>query len=553
MANNKNPSFNKNYKDSQNFEIDIDQLYNDFIKVIDDSRSVVNISDPNNQNILKKFTSDSFTGSATTSSLKPEKTAQESRCHAFYRIIGFPVASNNNRIYNPGLDIIIEKDRKLTIDKKVEIANNPLPGFQSLSNDREKYVNNNLKIFSNNQSIDAQVLALSSKNIRDFVSPFKKNSDAVENPFKSDNQSYEINKNSIIGKNSKVPLIDFKDNNNNSYLKFNSKRSHIIKPFIVDARIDLSTPSAQKVAVPFVKNNSQLKVSETISVKRPLIEKIIIDRFSVTNQIDDSGTLAQNTVDYIKNVSSIKNEQIVKDISSGDLYKLTEKQEFVKYLNIIRETISILVEAQQSIEEVQSKYYWLPIPSTDGPENGSTINPVFSNLSSNFITERDAAIISLRVQSIIDQIDIQIANLNGTPDVANYSIGNFTTTFDHTTSSSLGDTNASQLQKLIDNRKHDMTIANNLLRTIEIIMGEFAGFGLCDIIAVMASLYIMPKESLLGFLDEDAFIRAKLVVHSLPEEKPTHIVALNDLTKTVKGFYDLMDDIYRDIRKTNGL
>ena len=30
-------------------------------------------------------------------------------------------------------------------------------------------------------------------------------------------------------------------------------------------------------------------------------------------------------------------------------------------------------------------------------------------------------------------------------------------------------------------------------------MGEFSGLGLCDIIAVMGALYIMPKASLLGF------------------------------------------------------
>ena len=36
-----------------------------------------------------------------------------------------------------------------------------------------------------------------------------------------------------------------------------------------------------------------------------------------------------------------------------------------------------LVEAQLAIHDAQSKYYWVPITSNIGPENGSTVQGVF--------------------------------------------------------------------------------------------------------------------------------------------------------------------------------
>lgn len=523
-----------NYQDDQNFDIDIDQVYNDYIQVIDAARSPVNINDPNNQSKLKKITSDSFTGTATTSALKPEKTPQESRCHAFYRLLGFPVVSDKG-IYNPGHDIIIEKGREITIEKKVSIANSPPNGFQDLSTQRETYVNDILKIFSNNQSIDAQVLALSSINIREFSA-----------------QSYLVPNNSLVGDDSSVIFQNYQDNNGNKATKYTNKRFHIINPFMVDARIDLSTPAEKKVAIPFAKNDSQLKISETTSVKRPLLEKIIIDRFTVTKELDGAGTLAQSTVDYIKRIPAIQDEKLVQDVSSGKVYKLTEQQQFIKYLNIIRAMMVALVQAQISINIVQSRYYWLPIPSTTGPEGGSNINGVFSNLPDELSTIDDAAIVLAQINTIIDKIDSQAAALTGTPDIAGYAFGKFTTTFDSTTTASLGDTNSKQLTQLIEKRTHDLSIANKALRTIEIIMGEFSGLGLCDIIAIMGALYVMPVNSLLGFLDDDSYTRAKLVV-DLPETNPSNIAeALTDLDEEVLNFYNIMNDIYKEVRKTNG-
>src|SRR6185312_13011132 len=97
-----------NFLDEQNFDIDIDKLYADFIQEIDNNRSIVNTSNQGNQSFLKVLKKQTITSLAKL--VKVETTPQESRCHAFLRLIGFPVISKDLRFYNPGLDIIKSAD-----------------------------------------------------------------------------------------------------------------------------------------------------------------------------------------------------------------------------------------------------------------------------------------------------------------------------------------------------------------------------------------------------------------------------------------------------------
>ena len=96
--------------------------------------------------------------------------------------------------------------------------------------------------------------------------------------------------------------------------------------------------------------------------------------------------------------------------------------------------------------------------------------------------------------------------------------------------------------------------AGEALQIIEMIMGEFSGFGLVDIIAIMGSLYIMPIEDLLGFLDADAYARAKTVLgSSLPAQTTPITGPMNTLASTVSAFYQIMDNIFQDDLGNGGL
>jgi hypothetical protein len=196
----------------------------------------------------------------------------------------------------------------------------------------------------------------------------------------------------------------------------------------------------------------------------------------------------------------------------------------------------------------------VPVPNIAGPENGLNVQGVFlsTNITPDFVTAADQSIIQAKLRVTVNQINAQTAQISSNPDKGGFAFDNFKNNFGTDTTSSLGDIGTQSLQKLTDIRNNDLRKANDALRTVEIIMGEFSGLGLCDIIAVMGSLYIMPKESLLGFLDSDAILRMNKKLN-LNETSPGINKAMADLTNTVQGFYNIMDQIYQDITQNNGL
>lgn len=534
--------------DSQSYNINIDQIYKDIISYIESMRGHVNILDPNNQTFFKKITKDNFSGGAIDKGIKIEIDPQESRCHAFYRILGFPVAADD-KIYNSGLDFMLVPDRKVTVDNKVEIANSVNPEFKKLSDRRERYVQETAAIFNNPSSMDACIYALSTSNVRETFGASFKNSDMKD--FDPENQSYNISDKGLVG----YKTILFKEYQNNSKKtaeKYSSKRYHIIKPFLVDARIDLTTPGDKKIAVPFVLNDSYLSINDYTSAKKPLIEKIILDRFVVLEDLQNIGSSAQRIVNSIKQFTSIKDESLVKEISSGQLYGIDEKKQFEKYLNIIKSMMVKLVEAQNKILEAQRSYYYLPYPPKNGPEGTCSVQDVFPQLYENFSTSKDRALIKLQYKQSLSSLTAETSSLRGVPD-SGYAFSKFTETFEPTTTSAYGNTLLRSIEKASAERKELLEEANKALRTIEIITGEFSGLGLCDIIVIMASLYIMNKNDLLGFLDADSYDRAKLKIKKgLPESNPSNIdAAQTELGKKVFDFYNLVDKIYQDVKVNN--
>lgn len=545
-----------NFQTGQNFTINIEKIYSDFIQEIDVTRSLVNIQksialDKLNEktvNDLNRF-------------LKIEDTPQESRIHCFYRLIGFPVVrSDKTSYYNPGFDNIPGQEKTITLDKKIEIANDPLPDFKDFSTKREAFINYFKVIWSiQPATITASAVALSSSiHTRPFNAPLT-NDKPFE--FALDTQSYTADFRSIIGKNDKVSVTDYVDAVGNKPDKsaLTSKRSHRIKPFIVDARIDFScNPASRKVAVPFVLNKSNLLIAENTFVKRPLLEKVIRDRLTVHN-VKDVSSAQQKIQDFILSVPSIENEPIIKQMQS-DIYNTDQKVQFQKYLYIIGAMCKELVTAQLIMKGVQSRYYWLPLPSVDGPEGGSEVAPLIISKTmpdgdnNSFITTKDRELIRLTLIQAANEFNAQTAPVSGTPDPGDFTLGAIQS-FDSDSSPAFGDKTQEEVKRLTKARNHDLKKANAALRTVEIIMGEFSGLGLCDIIAVMGALYVMPLNALIGFLDSDAYDRmiVSLNLEAANFPKGDIQTAQTEFVSRVKDFYNLMDDIYKNLDKNNGL
>lgn len=551
-----------NYIDAQSYDIDIDKIYNDFISAIDAVRSYNNSSDITDASVAIVLRNASTIKDARSNLFKlchlDKINVQESRCHAFYRIIGFPVCSNDNIIYNPGHDIIFSSERKVNDAFKLGIIKKPIEGFRALSRVRENYTISNNKIFALPTTIDAGTLALSSGvKVRQFSSSLLN----IE-PFdvKLQNQQYKVNFSSLVGDSPKQlnEYVDVMGETPKQLSKF-TQRTHILKPFLVDPIIDLTVNDSTKlIAVPFVNNKQNLKVKDGVNgyVNRPIIEKVIRDRFSVTNQEVTTGTADQSILDYIKNVPAIQDEDIIKQVT--DVYKLSDQTQFLKYFNIMRTMIKQLVKAQVNIQTIQSKYYWVPVPSSIGPEGGCTVQGVFlsDKVPSDFITNSDQSIIDAQIKSTLNEINSDTSEINGIPDVGGFAIP-ADSFVQLGTSPGLGDNSAQNLASLVAKRTADLNQAGKSLRTIEIIMGEFSGLGLCDIIAILAALYLMPKDSLLGFLDDDAFERLRTSPDALVEDigtNPSDIEnASNDFIGVLKDMYSLMDQVFLDESQNNGL
>jgi hypothetical protein len=598
------------FQNAQNFDPDIKEMYKHFVTggataddfeageniAIDDLRASVsiNVTGQTTANLLKSLNLDpnSTTPPSTANTSTPGQSLQESRCHTFYRIIGFPVInSDKSEFYNPGFDMIMTAGvtRKVTFSTKLDIAKNIDPKFESLSQARESYANNTARIFSVPESVGAGVLSLMSGtygtngtvNIRKFALPFTKSTDAFD--FNVANQTNPISAfstYSLVGDN-EVLLADYQDSSGNNIITAGAiattnpsvfqQHFHIIKPFMVDPRIDFSiwahtsqtsNATSKRIAVPFVLDASQLQTSSTATAERPLLEKIITDRFSQFDNTADAGPGMTDVVNYVQSVPAIQSVQIgtatISQIFSGKIFQLDQQSAFAKYLSIIQAMMDKLVKSMKIIHAAQGKYYWLPQPDVSGPEGNCTIRPVplNANIPSTLITVNDFNIAFNLSQVLLSNITSSVSQANTLPDVGGFAFNAFfnnKNTFDSSTSNAQGDLSSRTRTLMNAKRDSELIAAGNALQIVEMIMGEYSGLGLCDIIAVVGSLHVVDKNTLLGFLDDDAYTRAGLILGQSLPSKPAISDAMTTFANTVNGFYQIMDAIFLDYLNNNAL
>jgi hypothetical protein len=328
---------------------------------------------------------------------------------------------------------------------------------------------------------------------------------------------------------------------------------------MVDPWIDLSvSPVSKKFSVPFVLDKSNLRIGENEFVKRPFIEKVIRDRFSyISPDSSYSGDFVKSIKEYIKNIPSIENLELIKSIIS--IGAGIEQVKFDEYVNIMSNMIHKLCLAKLKIKNAQLNYYWLPIPSNTGPENGVKIRPFMSQFSQQIVDEKmitlnDRELFNTIVKSTLSQYNTQADNANLKADIGDFALSQ-QSTFSPDSTSSFGNRDDDSLNMLTSKRTQLLEEASEALKTIEIIMGEFSGLGLCDILAIMAALYTMPKDKLIGFLDDDAFDRAKKIFNAQEiiflDSKPTIDESLESFTNVVKDYYVLMDKMLSDFEIYN--
>lgn len=209
----------------------------------------------------------------------------------------------------------------------------------------------------------------------------------------------------------------------------------------------------------------------------------------------------------------------------------------------------------------------MPIPDTSGPEGGCSIRevPLSKNIDTTLITAADFDIIEKQVGVLLSNLTGSATIPTTTPDTGGFAFSNYKLTFDSSTSDSQGNLSAKSQDTIIKIRNNSLEQASDALQIIEMIMGEFSGLGLADIIAIMGALYTMPLNdpaststgNLLGFLDEDAIDRAEIALNqpagSLRSIRSGIVPAMTSLCDTVNGFYQIMDQIFQDYLNNKAL
>jgi hypothetical protein len=544
MATPTNPQYP--YYDTQNiFNVDIDDLYNRFITPIENQRSHYNALVPGSQELNT-----------------PQY--QESRCHAFFRMIGFPVAAKSGSFYSPGYDPTLNTDAT-TSNSYQQIAVDAYtdPQFSASTNARETFTQVLYNPVWGAGGVNAIAVSIGSMFLRSFDKQFS-DDDSI-GPL-----DYDITQiQTISARESEIqrffgastatypaPLPNITLSLLNS--------SHIIKPFAVDPRIDSGTrPIANRIAAPFLMDKSQLKifdpqVGQAILVKRPYIENVISSRFSasgiitaasqpfvnsIVNQIKADGTTTdQNLISIVSNTTNLNNISLVA---------------FSNYLNIIRALVKVLVDATNNLGQIRQNINWQPIPNVNlGPEAGSqgasitAATPGDPNNNS-AAYKLELQLIQIEQQQILAQV--RNVGINGVSDSGDFA---FSGIDDIVFGGGIGQNAANsyddQLQTLNDRRDKSGNDGLDYLKTIEVIVGEFSGLGLLDIMAIQAALWIVDPTTLVSLIDTRAYGRLKLQKNiNAPANGTDIITALTAFETVVKQMYKLIGS-YIDVITVQG-
>lgn len=553
---------NDKVESTQEVEFNVDKIYDDFIKEIDDIRSLTPISSVAGLNFSKLKISNF--GSNQTD-LNVSNTATESRCHAFYRLIGFPVISSSYDFYSPGFfkDLNASSDE---IEKRLNLLKQIDSKFYQVSTFRESYYSQIIAPIFSRKDITASVIALSSYNIREFASSVKNNiklegfdlikpqsysENFYKDPFDQDPNG-ETLKEYSFGTDSDGIAVTANTKDINTL----STRYHLIQPYLVDPRIDLTTqPSDRKICVPFLENKSKTQLKDNVYLKRPLIEKVIRDRFyQQENQKSafSASSPLESSIEYFKSFDSIQDNDLLEKIYSGNIYSLNEQGQFIRFLATIRSIHQRLFEALNVIKETRDRYHWIPRVSEKGPEFGSTTNeinvldtdrlntPLDENITVSFSKYMLAQTISrLPLDTLSDALGF-------------FAFSNFDAPVNPDNKESVESIAKKSLDEAVANRNSDCEKANKALATVEMIMGEFSGLGLVDIMVIYYALYLVDKSALIGLVDDKVIDRMNTMNYKELGARMSIIESYDSFSNVVKNLYDIVDSLWKDIKLNTG-
>lgn len=470
----------------------------------------------------------------------------ESRCGSYYRIVGFPVAEPGGSFYSPGFDPNLNTDSSgratnLGIDQK--LLNNRQIISQQLE-PREQIFKTYQQMFATS-GFNATAIVLGSQFVRAFDRQF---SDGL-GPFDFDpRQSQEVGDRYSF-------LYNFYNKNDTQSTSFNQLKqtglltsTHLLKPFIVYPKFSSNINNINKaITAPFLLDPSQLNVfpaggDEIGKIKSPFIEQVISIRFYNTNATISQNVELNNIIDDIKNdPNNLDQDQLKLATNPANQLQNSDFVVFNSYLRLLFSIVDQLVDAIKSLADtnILNTINFQPIPNLRGGiESGATLNDPVSNDPNNQSLENN--ILSLNISIVKESLAQQLnAGTSGIPNPSNFVFSNLGDTVfvpNKTQKKSFND----RLQALQNNRNQLGNNGIEALQTIEMIMGEFSGLGIIDVVAIQAAFWLMNPDDLLGLIDTRAFQRAQLRNDlDFSGSSPTQ-----DITAVLTGYETALKNVY---------
>ena len=482
----------------------VEQMYNTFVKPIDQNiRSFINSSgmgtvsqnERTDRNEQEQFASQALSGGSID-----VLRYNESRCHAFYRNIGFPVVSPDGNFFNPGHD----PKQNETISHRTAVKNKiySSPANFKLTAEREIQFFDRRDIFARQDEV-ASVYALLLRKARPFLS-----AQTGKDPFFIDEQRTPIDSR-------KQELNDL--NITSTIPDIITNVPHILKPFVVDPLLELAVAPEQsrRVAVPFLGSPKDLITGKDeggsdIKVSRPILEQIIINRLQV-KEIDDTfiksakyildNKTSNETSDEIKSAlmaisgkDSLENvgSEVIETIQDFTTLEVAIINTLIKGIKV---SVSELIASVQVLEYLRAKSNLQPIVGTNGPEfpqNGKI--KTSGGLTDTSETRQKIALMQLR--------ELVNNRLNSKQD-SRVGDGAYVSGISVDLTKNMNN----PIDKLKKDEDEIARLALNNLATIEKITGEISGIGIVDILAIYTALYTIDMKYLIGFLDNNSLTR----------------------------------------------
>jgi len=532
-------------------DVDVDSLYKTLILEIDNFRSYTDISDPilSVENLLNKTNT-----IINFSEIRKSSSLQESRLHTFYRLIGLPIVSENGMYYSPGFN---KNDNSEKIQKtKINILKNFSSEYLNGFSDREEYYKTIVPEALSKDYIGSYYI-LTSFNLRKLDIAFDKSTELFSNL--SIEQTFDLLSFDSRG----LDLSELKFQDGSKILEssdYTAQRSKLLRPIGVDPRIDFSvTPSTRRMAQPFLKKED-IEIRNNEFLKKPFIEKVISERFNSSLTKSIFPEFVKQASDYYKTFSIISEDETFREVVkiNPDAYKQDDDKirelRFLEAIKKIRGLAFVLKYEKEIITKAQSENFWLPkITSKDLSNFNLTDANLFgdNNVNSFFYTDVDKKYINIKKEQELSE---SLKNLNNLllSNIKNNDPSQFV--FDNYLNFLDGDADRyspdkkEMIAKTEKRRSNNISQGNKSFVNIERILGDFSGLGILDVICYITALYLLPKENILGLLDDAAFARCKNIL-KIPDTqvKSDVLSSMKEYVKNLHSMYALAEKIVLDI------